>query len=213
MQPSEAPPAEMAQRPLECILTWEETRYLIRSDFRRLAEWYGGGPLSRRVLWFFQPNFQAIFLYRLYRYLYLKGWRGLARIIFLYSLFITGAEISPTTSIGPGCLIAHSLGVILFGKIGAGFSAYGQCGTGGGIEARDVGGGPGYPVVGDDVIFGIKAMALGPIRIGNRTTLGPAAFVNRDMPDGSIALSRPSKIVRMQQPSSDTLPVDSTDTG
>lgn len=53
MQPPKMSPAEMTQRPFECVLTWDETRYLIHSDFQRLIKWYRGGSFSGRVLWFF----------------------------------------------------------------------------------------------------------------------------------------------------------------
>ena len=179
-------------------LTCRETWTLIRSDFARLAEWYGGGSLARRMFWFVQPNYQALFLYRLYRHLYVNGWRTPARLLFLYSLYLTGVEISPTTSIGPGCLICHAFGVILFGKIGARFTIFGQSGMGGGFDETDIGGGPGYPVVGDDVMFGIKAVALGAIRIGNRVKLSPGSLVTVNVPDDALVLAVPSKIVRVR---------------
>jgi serine acetyltransferase len=180
-------------------LTWVRTRFLIRSDFARLCAWYGGGTAAKRCYWFFQPNYQALFLYRLYRYLYVRGWHNTARLIFTFCLYLTGVEIPPTTSIGPACLINHAYGILLFGKFGARLSLYGQGGTGSGILSNeDIGGGPGYPVVGDDVVFGIKAMALGPIRIGNRVKLGPAAFLSCDAPDDATVVTLPSKVIKVQ---------------
>jgi serine acetyltransferase len=187
-------------------LTWQQTRALMRSDFERLVEWYGGGSFSRRLFWFFQPNYHALFCYRIYRYLYLKNFRSLSRLLFLYTLYRTGVEISPTTSLGPACLIGHAFGVILFGKIGARFSVHGQGGMGGGFGEKDIGGGPGYPVVGDDVVFGIKALALGPVRIGNRVKLAPTAVVLGDVPDDALVMAAPSKIVKARMGLSDTGP-------
>ena len=178
--------------------SWRQTWILMRSDFNRLADWYGGGTFSKRLFWFFLPNYQALFLYRIYRHLYVKGWRNTARLLFLYSLYWTGVEISPTTSIGPGCLITHAFGTILFGRIGARFSVFGQAGTGGGLKVDDIGGGPGYPVVGDDVFFGIKAVALGPIRIGDRVRVGPGALVTTDVPDDAVVVALPSKVVKVR---------------
>lgn len=179
-------------------LTWADTRRLMRSDYARLVAWYGDGSFTRRLYWFFQPNYQALFLYRIYRNLYVNGWTGAARLLALFSLYWTGAEISPATSIGPGCLIAHAYGVILFGKIGARFQVSGQGGTGGGFGEKDIGGGPGYPVIGDDVELGIKALALGPIRIGNRVKLGPTVCVTRDVPDDALVLAPASKVLKVR---------------
>lgn len=196
MQPPPAPqPA--AGGDLE-RLTWGETRRLIRSDFARLAEWYGGGSLVHRIGWFVQPNYQCMFLYRIYRYLYVNHWRASARALATFAVYLTGVEISPTASIGPGCLVAHAFGVIIFGKIGARFSIFGQSGLGGGFGEKDIGGGPGYPVVGDDVVFGVRSMALGSIRIGNRVKVSPGAFVNCDVPDDALVLSVPSKVIKVQ---------------
>jgi serine acetyltransferase len=185
-------------------LTWRQTRSLIRSDFERLVTWYGGGSLPKRMFWFLLPNYQAVFLYRLYRYLYLKGWRNMARLLFLFSLYATDVEISPATSIGPSCLITHAFGVILFGKIGARLSVYGQSGTGGGINVNDIGAGPGYPIVGDDVVFGIRSGALGAIRIGDRVKLGPGAVVMRDVPSDAVVLAPEPKIIKLPEESADT---------
>jgi serine acetyltransferase len=199
-------------RPVDAeILTWQQTRALIRSDFERLVTWYGGGSLAKRMFWFLLPNYQAVFLYRLYRYLYLRGWRNLARLLFLFSLYATDVEISPATSIGPSCLITHAFGVILFGKIGARLSVYGQAGTGGGINVNDIGAGPGYPIVGDDVVFGIRSGALGPIRIGDRVKLGPGAVVMRDVPSDAVVMAPLSKVLTFTEDSTtDTLQPGST---
>jgi len=176
-------------------ITWPQTRALIRSDFERMLSVYGSGSWSRRVFWFFLPNYQVLFWYRIYRYLFLKGWRNTARLLFLITLYLTRAEISPESSIGPACFIGHACGIILSGKVGARCSLLAQSGIGGGLEEGEVGGGPGLPVVGDDVVFGVRSMALGPIRVGNRVRLGPAAFLNCDAPDDAMVVMLPSKIV------------------
>jgi len=170
--------------------SWSQTRSFIREDFKRLCAAYDGGTLSRRVYWFFLPNFQAVLLYRVCRHLYLRNWRRSARLLSLAAQRLTGAEISPAAAIGPGCLIGHAFGMIVFGSFGARCTFLGQCAAmGNGIA-------PGYPVVGDDVIFGIQAMALGPVRIGNRARLGPAAVVNRDVPDDAVVLVLPANPIR-----------------
>ena len=176
-------------------ITWRETRALIRSDFERMLWVYGGGSLSRRIFWFFLPNYQVLFWYRIYRYLFLKGWRNTSRLLFLITMYMTRAEISPESSIGPACFIGHAFGIILSGKIGARCVLLAQSGIGGGLEEGEVGGGPGLPVVGDDVVFGVRSMALGPIRVGNRVRLGPAAFLNCDAPDDAMVITLPSKVV------------------
>jgi serine O-acetyltransferase len=99
-------------------------------------------------------------------------------------------------------LITHAFGVILFGKIGARFAVYGQGGTGGGFDVTDIGAGPGYPVIGDDVVFGIKAFALGAISVGDRVRVGPGALVVSDVPADAVVMPVPAKVLKVRIASS-----------
>lgn len=189
-------------------LRWADTRRLIRSDFRRLADWLGGGGLAQKAYWCLMPNFQAIFWYRIARYLYVNGWRNTARLLFLVKLYMTRVEIPPTADIGEGLLIAHATGVVLFGKLGCNVSVMGGGGTGGGVQPLDIGGGPGYPVVGDNVFFGWGAKVFGPVRVGDGVHLSPDANVFVDVPAGSRVYG-PRAVIK---PAADAAPVPATHT-
>ena len=58
-----------------------------------------------------KPGVQALLLYRLYRWLYLRGLRLLPEVLARLNFFLTGAEIDPGAEIGPGCHIWHTAGV------------------------------------------------------------------------------------------------------
>ncbi len=149
------------------------------------------GSRGQRLFWFLLPNCQAMWLYRVYRCLYLKGWRNLAWLLYLFSVYLTRAEIPPTTEIGHACLMGHPTGCRLAGRIGARFTIMGgDSGTGGGMgdEDQDVGGGPGVPWIGDDVMLGVGAMVLGPVRIGHGTRIAPRAVVSHDLAERSLVL-------------------------
>lgn len=183
------PPAE------DPPLPWATTRAHMRADFDRHVQAMGGpGSVLQHLFWFCLPTYQAMFWYRLSRHLFLRGWRNAAWVIYLFNVYWTRIEIVPATAIGPGCLIGHAP-AILCGRIGARFTLHGDGGTGGGMEERDIGGGPDLPVVGDDVTFAIRSIALGPIHIGDGARLAPGAIVTRDVPPGGFVAAAPSRVL------------------
>lgn len=175
-------------------LRWAQTRALMRSDFDRALALVGH-PRSvvMRAFWFIQPNCLAMWLYRLSRHLHVNGWRRLAMVVFTIKNYTTRIEIPPSTEIGPQCLLGHAP-ISLNGRIGARFTFYGNGGIGGGFGEEDIGGGPGLPVIGDDVVMAVRAMVLGPVHIGDGARLGPSCTVMRDMPPGSVAAAPPARI-------------------
>lgn len=182
--------------PKDAPLRWAETRALIRQDFQRLIPLMGDRvSLPKKIFWFLLPSYQGLFLYRLYRHAYLRGWRNLANLVFLLSQYVTGVDIPPSTSLGGGCLIGHCP-IVLCGRIGSNFTLMGDGGVGGGFDNRDIGGGPGLPVIGDDVVMAIKSIVLGPVHVGNGARLGPGSTVMRDVPAGAMVAAPLSRITR-----------------
>ena len=53
----------------------------------------------------------------------------------------------------------------------------------------------GTPVIGDDVWIGINSTIVGAVKIGNDVLIAPNAFVNFDVPDHSIVIGNPAKII------------------
>ena len=82
--------------------------------------------------------------------------------------------ISPTTVIGSNCTI-HKGATI-------------------GRESRGVR--QGSPTIGDCVWVGINATVVGKITIGNNVLIAPNSFVNFDVPDNSIVIGCPGKILK-----------------
>jgi serine O-acetyltransferase len=183
-----------AMPPKDAPMRWAETRACIRMDFARYAPLMGDNvTLPKKVFWFLLPSFQGLFLYRLYRHAYLRGWRTLANLMYLVSQYVTRVDIAPATSIGPGCLIGHCP-IVLCGRIGRHFTVMGDGGAGGGFESDDIGGGPGLPVIGDNVVMAIKSVVLGPVHVGDGARLGPGAAVMRDIPAGAIVAAPLSRV-------------------
>jgi len=59
-----------------------------------------------------------------------------------------------------------------------------------GDEAR------GVPVIGNDVVLGVGAKILGPVRIGDRAMIGANAVVIDDVPDDTVVAGVPARIIR-----------------
>jgi len=176
--------------------TWAGTRRLITSDLDRLCSHLGGHGGLHRAYWFLLPNFQALFWYRLTRYLLLKGWVGPARILSLISNYVNRVDLAPTSSIGPSCLITHT-GGSFYGTAGARLTMMGTCGAGPWGNKKDVGAGVGYPLIGDDVMLAQISAVLGPVRIGNGARIGPGTVVWRDVPSGATVMAARSRIIRV----------------
>ncbi|MDM0046649.1 hypothetical protein QTH91_19320 [Variovorax dokdonensis] len=176
-------------------LTWAETRALIRSDMERVVQHLRADSFQHRCFYMLLPGFQVLLWHRISRYLYLRGHRQSARLISLVALYATGAEIPPTSSLGPSALIAHAHGVAVFARAGARLTIYGQGGFGGGFGEDDIGAGPGYAWVGDDVTMAFGARAFGAVRIGNGAKFGPGSQTTRDVPAGALVMWPQSRII------------------
>lgn len=52
------------------------------------------------------------------------------------------------------------------------------------------------PVIGDHVFIGAGAKILGPIQIGNNVVIGANAVVVKSVPDGSLVVGVPGRIIK-----------------
>ncbi|MDO9235251.1 MAG: hypothetical protein Q7U28_04350 [Aquabacterium sp.] len=185
--------------------TFRQAMAFFSADFSRLVSWLHGGAAHHRVYWFLLPTVQVLFWFRLARWLYLIGWRNAARVLCLFNQYITGIEIPPTSSIGPGCVISHAEGIVICGRVGARCTLSGSGGIGGGARAGDVGGGPGLPWVGDDVLFGQGAGVFGAVRIGSNVLLGVNSLTLDNVPDGATVIAPVANEDRGPSPNPDAV--------
>lgn len=177
-------------------MTLKDFRKLVNSDIERFAEHIETTlTWKRRISIFFMPSIQALFLYRLNRFLYLRGHRLIPRILFTLNIVIYGTDIPPTTRIGGYFYMPHTVGMTLFGVIGERCTCYAQAAVGGGSgnDAIDLGAGPGLPVIGDNTLIGARAMVVGPIRIGAGSFIGANTFITEDLPENSTVVAKSNK--------------------
>lgn len=165
--------------------TWEDVCAHLRRDRERLLEHLRlQGKCEPAVVWL-HPSYQCVILFRLAAYHFQKGRRMLARMLWHLNFYLTGADFGVTSIAGPGLVIAHPASTQIFGKLGRDCTFMGWGGVGGGRSSKNVGAGPGLPVIGDRVTFRPRSMALGPVRIGDDCDVGPGCFVIRDIGAGT----------------------------
>jgi serine O-acetyltransferase len=58
----------------------------------------------------------------------------------------------------------------------------------------------GYPTIGDKVWIGTGSVIVGNINIGNNVLIAPNSFVNIDIPDNSLVIGNPVKVINQENP-------------
>lgn len=167
-------------------MTLAQVRAILRADRERLearlAECSGTKGCVRC-----SPAWVSVMLHRWSRWLFLRGWTIAARLVWQVNLWLTGADISPMSALGPGLVIVHPFAVTIIGDAGRNLLVEGWGGMGGGMSLDDIGAGPGVPVLGDDVWLERGAMVLGPVSIGDRVRIGAGCTVVHDV-DGDCTV-------------------------
>lgn len=104
------------------------------------------------------------------------------------SLF--GLEIDRRARIGEGVWFVHPVGTVVGGdsRLGSRVRLMGANTIGTNLD-------DGFPVIGDDVVVGVGARILGPVRVGEGARIGAGAIVLRDVPAGSVAVGVPARII------------------
>ena len=140
----------------------------------------------------------AIWFHRLSHRLWNAGGVGrtAGRVLSQFARFLTGIEIHPGATIGRRFFIDHGMGVVIgeTAEIGDDCMIYHGV-TLGGVSLKQV---KRHPTLGDRVTVGTGAKILGPVEIGDDSSVGANAVVVKSAPANSIVVgvpgqARPSK--------------------
>ena len=129
----------------------------------------------------------AMKLYRIERWLYIHHLKFLAKIVSRFVYIFCNCVIPPTTEIGEGTVIPHSVGIVLHQTSVIGKRCH--------IYQNVTIGNANGPKIGDDVIIGANAVILGDITVGNGAKIGAGAVVVKDVPEGVTVVGVPAKII------------------
>lgn len=112
-----------------------------------------------------------------------------------------GFQISDKTKIGIGFYIGHFGSIVITHNAIIGKNCNVNVGVVIGQTSRGVK--KGAPVIGDYVWIGSNSIIVGKIKIGNNVLIAPGSYVNFDVPDNSIVIGNPGKVVRKKNATQD----------
>ncbi|MBX9669777.1 MAG: serine O-acetyltransferase [Candidatus Obscuribacterales bacterium] len=155
---------------------------------------------SKLEVYLCYPGFHAVALYRFANILYKQEQYTLARCLSQFARFLTGIEIHPGASIGRRFVIDHGMGVVIGETtvIGDDCFLYQGVTLGAGAEARqgeETRGTKRHPTLGNGVVVGSGAEIQGDISVGSNVRVASGSIVLKDVPDNSIVVGVPGRIL------------------
>ena len=163
---------------------------IVRADIARFRE-EGPGlrPVVRGLL---SQGFQALFVYRVFRWCYehripTQPFRFLIERV---TEITTGISLPAQARVGKGLRIHHFGGIIVNSEASIGE----YCTLYHGVTLGDLGGWGSAPRVGNHVVIGAGAKLLGNIEIGDDCHIGANAVVRTSVPAGCLAVGVPAVI-------------------
>lgn len=164
----------------------------LREDIRTI---FAKDPAARSTaeIIFCYPGLHALWLHRAANWLWRHKLWFPARWLAHFNRFLTNIEIHPGAKIGRRFFIDHGAGVVIgeTAEIGNDVLLYQGVVLGGttlGKKKR-------HPTVGNDVVIGTGAVALGPITIGNGAKIGSGSVVIDSVPPGATVVGIPGRVV------------------
>jgi cysteinyl-tRNA synthetase len=165
----------------------------IREDYRSVFRKDPAvrGPLEVLTSY---PGFHALLCHRFINLLWRMRIPLIPRLLSHVARLFTGIEIHPAAKIKGGLFIDHGMGVVIgeTSEIGRNCLIY-QGATLGGTGKEK---GKRHPTLGDNVVVGAGSKILGAIRIGDYVKIGANAVVLKPVPDHSIVVGVPGRVIK-----------------
>ena len=152
-------------------------------------------PAARSVLEviFCYPGLHALWFHRLAHFLWCHKLQFPARFLSHISRFLTDIEIHPGAKIGRRFFIDHGAGVVIgeTAEVGDDVLIYQGVVLGGTTLKKE----KRHPTIGNNVIMGARAVALGAIVIEDGARIGSGSVVIKSVPPGATVVGVPGRVV------------------
>ena len=163
----------------------------LREDIQTV---FAKDPAARSTLEviFCYPGLHALWFHRPAHFLWRHKLRFLARVLSHINRFLTSIEIHPGATIGRRFFIDHGVGVVIgeTAEIGDDVLLYQGVVLGGTTSKKR----KRHPTIGNNVVMGTGAVALGAITIGDRARVGAGSVVAKSVPPGATVVGIPGRI-------------------
>lgn len=144
----------------------------------------------------------AIFFFRISRWLYLHHVPFLPKLITLIIFLIYNSKVPYQAEIGKGTRLGYGgVGVVIHSKAKIGsYCSIGQQVTIGWGNSRY----PGLPIIGNHVRIHKGAIVFGGITVGDNAEIGANAVVNKPVPKNAVVAGIPAKIIKIRDDESNS---------
>jgi serine O-acetyltransferase len=164
----------------------------IREDIQTI---FKKDPAARNVVEVLTcyPGLHALWMHRIAHFFWRHNLKLLGRFTSHINRFLTQIEIHPGATIGRRLFIDHGAGVLVgeTAEIGDDVLMYSGVVLGGTtLEKKKR-----HPTIGNSVVMGTGAIALGPITIGDEARVGAGSVVIKSVPPGVTVVGVPGRVV------------------
>ena len=177
-------------------MNFSEYKYLIFSDLYRITESIKFNKLLQFI--FLGGEYKYNFWLRTCQYTYsnliLKYTiYPISRLVLYHFMYKFGIRIHPLMKIGSGLYIGHfgGINVSVHSVIGKNLNISPQVTIGVANRGKN----KGFPIIGNDVYIGPGARIIGNVKIGNNVAVGANCVVTKDVPDNSVVVGIPGKVI------------------
>lgn len=154
----------------------------------------------------FENGYQAVVFYRIARWFKSRKIPFMGPLFARLGLWLTGVDISPGASIGPGLVIAHGVGLVVGGYVTIGDDAI--------LLHQVTLGSPHHhytdrmPQLGHGVFVGAGAKIIGDIQVGDGALIGSGVILTESVPArAKVLLKQEITVVTAQEePDTETIP-------